>query len=246
MYSIQGRTIALLLFCVTAVTACSEVSPIPTDPEIVESIIITPGASEVAFGDIVELQALALGRDGQPVSRPVTWSSSDQSVATVNAAGRVQPMRVGTAKITARIDNVAASVDVEIPVPEGILGTLTLFKANNRPLPAVVFAEQVPGLGFVEIVATTGWLRIDSDGKYMQQVQHESRIDGVLTGILKPMDRGSCEITATALACASELIVNQRFTASYSYGGVRTSQDYANEPLFPLLASYDFAQMHIE
>ncbi len=246
MSNIRGGRSALLLCTIMTGAACSEGSPVPTNPEIVESILITPGPSEIAFGDNVVLQAVALGRDGQPVSRPVTWSSSDQSVATVNAVGRVQPVRVGAARITARIDNVAASVDVEVPVPEGILGTLTLFKANNRPLPAVVFAEQIPGLGFVEVVATTGWLEIDSSGRYMQQVWHESRIDGVLTGILKPIDRGSCEITATALACASDLVLNQRFTANYSYGGVRTSQDYANEPTFPLLASYDFAQVHIE
>lgn len=246
MYNNQGRSIALLLFSVIVVTACSEGSPIPTDPEFVESIVITPGPSVVAFGDVLELQAVALGRDGQPVSRSVTWSSSDNSIASVNAAGRVQPVRVGAATITARIDGVSASVDIEVPVPAALLGTLTLFTANNRPLPAVVFAEQIPDLGFVEVVATVGWLQIDASGRYTQQVRHESRIDGVLTGIMNPMDRGTCEITPTALSCASEIIQNQWFTATHSYGGVRTLQDFADEPPFSLPASYDFAQMHIE
>lgn len=245
MSMIQTASSSLTALVAFAVLGCSDGSPGLTDPDPVRSITITPAVAEVALGETLDLHATVTGEEGQPVTREVSWSSSDTSVVIVNADGRVIPIRAGTANAIARVDAVSASVEVQVPIPTELLGTLTLYQTGNGPLPAVVFAEHLPEGGFLEIVALTGWMRIDAGGTYEQKVQHASYLDGAFAGVAMSSDRGTCEVAVTELSCGSTLFQNRGFSATRIPGGVRTLQDFEEDPLFPRPMTYDFAQMHL-
>ena len=57
-------------------------------------------------------------------SQTVTWSSSDEAVATVSQSGSVTPIQKGTAKITATTTNgkkATCKITVALPKPDGVV-----------------------------------------------------------------------------------------------------------------------------
>jgi hypothetical protein len=60
------------------------------------------------------LSAAVLDASGRPVSRPVTWSSSNPQVASVDGSGRVTATGAGTAQITAAADGRSDQVRVTV------------------------------------------------------------------------------------------------------------------------------------
>ena len=89
--------------------------PEPPAPSVPTRIDITPGnASLDAVGQTVQLAAAVFDQNGQAISAPVAWSSSDATVASVSATGLVTALKNGTAQITARAGNASASITVSI------------------------------------------------------------------------------------------------------------------------------------
>ena len=75
---------------------------------------MTPPAL-MALGDTVQLTATVLDQNSQPVTGAVvTWTSSDEAVATVSAEGLVTGVGNGTATITARSGSAFAELEVTV------------------------------------------------------------------------------------------------------------------------------------
>ncbi|HET9982599.1 MAG TPA: Ig-like domain-containing protein [Longimicrobiales bacterium] len=84
----------------------------------VASITLSPAEPSIAAGGSVQLVATPRDAAGNPLSgRPVTWSSDDTAVATVDAAGLVTGRAAGRATITASCEGQSASVVVSVSAP---------------------------------------------------------------------------------------------------------------------------------
>ena len=128
-------------------------------------ITITPeSATLMSLGATVQLAARVLDRNGQAVSDAVvSWSSGDESVATVSAEGLVTAVMNGTAQITARSGSASFSVTVTVMLEESaitwqIAGNvpddhLTMFREEMRHVRAY-FAEEfgIKATGFNVLV----------------------------------------------------------------------------------------------
>ena len=80
---------------------------------------------------IYKMEATVQDRNGHPVAGAVvTWSSSDESVATVNDQGVVTTISSGLAEITARYGDKSATIGVSVP-DRVALGTL--YEATGGP-----------------------------------------------------------------------------------------------------------------
>ena len=91
------------------------VADAPPPPAPVARVIVTPNGGSVNVGSELLLGAIAQDAGGARVpSRVVTWTSSSPGIATVSAGGVVRGAAPGTATITARVDNVTASVTVTV------------------------------------------------------------------------------------------------------------------------------------
>ncbi len=102
---------AFVLFLASAVVACSDgngTDPAPT----VDRIVISPdGSSVTTIGASIAFAADAFTSAGVPVTGvDFDWSSSDPSVATVDADGNVVAVAFGESTITASFEAVTASV----------------------------------------------------------------------------------------------------------------------------------------
>src|SRR5690348_9924014 len=87
-------------------------------PPALARIIVLPGSSTIAPGGTVQLVADARDASGNSVhGQTVTWSSDNQQVATVNAAGLVSGVGEGSATITAAAGGITGTSSVVVQVP---------------------------------------------------------------------------------------------------------------------------------
>ncbi len=123
--------LALFLPLFVALPSCDGDDGGPGMTAPVASVEVTPASSTLtSLGEQLQLSATARDAGGTAISgKPFTWSSSDESVATVSASGLVTPEAVGDATITATTDGVDGTADVSVMTneirvrPEG--GTVT-------------------------------------------------------------------------------------------------------------------------
>ena len=90
---------------------------------VVGSIEVAPLAVTLHPGNTQQYQAIVRDTRGNPMTAEVVWTSSDESVATIDQSGLVTAISEGTAILTATVGSVSgnATVTVEAPVEEGVV-----------------------------------------------------------------------------------------------------------------------------
>lgn len=84
----------------------------------VASVQVTPASAELLIGGSVALTARTLDAKGNVlVGRPITWSSSNPAVATVDASGIVNALAVGAASVTATSERQSGSASIQVVQP---------------------------------------------------------------------------------------------------------------------------------
>jgi uncharacterized protein YjdB len=115
------------------------------------------------LGETEDIQARVIGDGDHVLDLPVTWTSSDESVATVSATGRVTARKAGLTLIRATADGVVGSTVLVVGEQAGF----ELAQVNGQPVPADMFTRPEAG-GTARYVAQGGELRIRDDGRYEQ------------------------------------------------------------------------------
>ena len=121
---------------ITARSGNATASITVTVAQSASSITITPeSATLMSLGATVQLSATVLDRNGQAVSDAVvSWSSGDESVATVSAEGLVTAVGNGMAAITASAGNASASATVKVMATQQDREALIAFyQGTNGP-----------------------------------------------------------------------------------------------------------------
>ena len=102
-----------------ALAACSGDSGTAPQNRAVASVVVTASVTEVTEEDQITLVARTLDADGGLLSgRSLTWSSSDESIATVSSTGVLAALKSGPVTITASSEGKSGSVTLTVnPVP---------------------------------------------------------------------------------------------------------------------------------
>lgn len=181
------HTAALLALALVA--ACGDGPTAAGTGGSVAAVEVAPGDFAIAVGETHALSATPRAADGAALpGRAVTWSSSDEAVATVSATGVVQAMAAGTAVITARSDTRAGQATVTVQ-PAPVLwveitpgGDITLLAGDARQLGTIARGANqavLPG-------RAATWASSDT-----------SVVEVSATGIVSARRVGSAIITAT-------------------------------------------------
>ncbi|MDE6478795.1 MAG: Ig-like domain-containing protein [Muribaculaceae bacterium] len=146
----------------------------------VESILLQPSSEECRIGENITISATVLPENA--TDKTLTWTSSDESIATVSAEGVVIAKAVGDAVITATCGSVSATCDVHVlPIlVESIVIDPTEWsgeEGSEFKISAVVLPER----------ATDKTLTFESSDNTVATVDTE--------GNVKVLKEGTCVIT---------------------------------------------------
>ena len=115
----DGKVTAIALGTATITATCGSVSAtceVTVNPVPAESITLDKIEAEILVGYSVTLTATVLPDD--TTFKTVTWTSSDEDIATVDENGTVTGIGVGSTTITATCGSVYATCDITVnPVP---------------------------------------------------------------------------------------------------------------------------------
>jgi hypothetical protein len=142
---VHRRSIARagLAGCVSFVLACGD-GPTPPDGPPVALVEVSPDTATRRAGDTVQLSAATLDSAGAPlIGREVTWTSSNDDVASVDQLGLVTAVGPGTATITARSENRSAGAALTVWVPEVLVGAGDIAECGSSGHPATALLLDV-------------------------------------------------------------------------------------------------------
>ncbi len=108
------RLFPLVVFLAVASTACRPDGPAgPTRSASV--VTVSPEAVEVPVEGRVRLEATIRDSEGEVMAEaPVTWTSSDPNVASVDEMGEVTGLALGPSVVTASVEGASASASVDV------------------------------------------------------------------------------------------------------------------------------------
>jgi alpha-tubulin suppressor-like RCC1 family protein len=167
---------------------------------------VTPPAAEVIVGKTAKLSATAKDANGSALSgRTITWASSSNNIATVDANGTVTGVAAGTTTISAASEGKSASANITVKLDVPVIPVATVSVA---PAPDTVEAwdpsQMVATLRDANTNVLTG--RVVRWSVSNPAVATIDSVTGMLTGI----DRGTVTVTAASegkTGTASRVIV---------------------------------------
>ncbi|MGH7505997.1 MAG: Ig-like domain-containing protein, partial [Longimicrobiales bacterium] len=133
----------------------------------VASVTVSPASASLNAGDAQAFVATAHAADGTVLTgRPVTWTSSDPAVVTVDAQGSALAIAAGTATITATVEGVAGQAAVTVSGPPPVpVATVTVVPATLTLRPGdsgTLTAEARAGDGTLLTGRPTTWSSSDA------------------------------------------------------------------------------------
>lgn len=173
----------------------------------VESVTLDKTNISIEKGESLTLSATVT--PGDATNKTVTWSSSDETIATVDQKGKVTAINGGNATIFAKAGEKEAtcSVTVLIPVTSIALdkNSLTLFVGNEVTLTATILPE-------------------DATDKTITWKSSSTSVATVENGVIKGVGTGKATITATSgdVSATCEVLVVRDSASGVSakyYGG---------------------------
>jgi hypothetical protein len=197
----------------------SETILVRVQPEV-DVVQVEPEAVELGAGQRSRLGAVVMDRNGNVLpNRPVSWSSSDPTVAVVDSDGQVTGVQVGTTAILAESGGKVGSAAVTVTVPDVVTirvspGTLALRVGGSGQLTANAFDASgtlVPG-------APVTWSSLD-DG--VASVTGDGVVTGVSPGVAIIEARSGDAVDAAAVTVGAPEITTSSLpggTVGASYG----------------------------
>jgi uncharacterized protein YjdB len=183
--------------------ACSDYSAGPsgsygdsTGVRVVAAVTVTPASRTLVPGDTLVLSAQATDAADAPIDgRPVSWLSTNDAIATVNASGAVLAVGPGTVTIRATVDGKSgeASLTVTAPVPPPVARveltplSLTLGVGGS----ATLIAKAFDAAGHELSARSTTWasrdssiVEVDSSGKLLAKAAGTTLVSAIVDGHL--------------------------------------------------------------
>jgi hypothetical protein len=156
------RREALVTALLFALGACNG-----SEPNVPTALTLDPATvSFTALDQTQQLTASVADQNGNPLDANVTWTSSNNAVATVNSAGLVTATGAGTAQVTAAAGSAEASAQVSVTQTPTQLTKIsgdgqTAPVGQTVPAPLVVevgdaLGNPVPGVVVVFAIAQGG------------------------------------------------------------------------------------------
>ena len=186
----RAAKVALLAFASLAATACGDDSTAPGGPITEVKVLVLPygtPTTNLRRGITLQLLAVPINGDSDFVDIPITWASSDQARATVDANGVVTTVAGGNVTITATAGGQTGEFPINIQYP---VGTVAL----SNP-PASIRQEGTTTLT-ATLTGTDGQPAVGRTVTWSSSNTAVATVSG--TGVVTGVTDGTVTITATS------------------------------------------------
>lgn len=170
-------------------------------PVSVASVAISPAGAQTVFeGLTLQLSAVLRDANGAVLSgRPVSWTTSNQLVATVSSSGLVTGVSVGSTQITAESEGKTASTTITVaPRP---VASIAL-----SPNPGSVKVGQAIQMS-VDLRDASGG-QLSTAGRTVAWESSNNPVATVQNGVVTGVSQGTATITVTVEGKSASAIVN--------------------------------------
>lgn len=134
----------------------------------VESIVVSPSSVEIVKGETEPVTLTATVSPDNATDKTVEWSSSNTSIATVDANGLVTPRRSGNVQIIASCGGKSSSCSITIisHVSNVYLNhsELTLYERGTSPLTATIIPTDATNKNLIWSSSDTAIARVNENG----------------------------------------------------------------------------------
>src|SRR5688572_16360092 len=226
--SFAARASKALVVALALLAACGDSNPVVVDPPTpVASVAVSPAAPSLIVGGQLTLEAQPKAADGNDLERNVSWTSEDESKATVSSSGVVTALAVGEVGIRA--------------TSEGKFGRAVL---TIMPVPPIPVAEVRLSVDAEIVLEWDGIASItakpfDAQGNELTNRQlnwssNRPSIAAVVNGTIEAQNPGTATITATVegVQASVGVRVNQAPVVSISIGAVTTGLEVGESFIF--------------
>ena len=165
--------------------------------ELAGAVLLSQNTLDLTIGQATSLTVIVIPSD--TTNKTVYWKSSDEKVATVDGAGRVVALGVGTVIITATCDLVTATCEVTVlPIPaEEVLLDKTevkLLLGSSATLTATVRPEATTDKTVVWTSSDPAVATVDKDGKVEARGLGTAKITATCDNV-----SATCEVTVSPI-----------------------------------------------
>ncbi len=177
--------LALCLCTVFGITACGTTAVTQVALNKTE-LSLTVGAEETLTATVSPDDA---------TDKSVTWSSSDESIATVSAAGKVTAVAVGSATVTVKTTDGSKEATCAVTVTEATPGTVAVTGVTLDKTSATLI-DDVRG-GVLTLNATVA--PADATDKAVTWTSSDPTVAAVVDGVVTAKKAGTATITVTTV-----------------------------------------------
>jgi hypothetical protein len=91
------------------------------EPSITTTVLVSSTPNQISVGETAQASAIVKDQNGDPLTgKAVTWTSLNESVATVTSAGLIRGVAPGNATIRGTVDNVTGSATITVIAPSTV------------------------------------------------------------------------------------------------------------------------------
>ena len=101
--------IFLLIVTILLFWSCEDKTKVTQE---LDAIVISPASSILQTGKTIQLSALLIDKSNSAMDLPVTWTTTNDQIATITKEGMVTAVGLGQANIYATIDNVQGMSEI--------------------------------------------------------------------------------------------------------------------------------------
>ena len=176
--------IFLLLLSLSVVAIACNNTKEQEEPEKTEETTITLSAKSMILEQYAEGKLTATVENGE--GKSVTWSSDSPQIASVDGDGNVNALEIGSAVITAKVDNAVATCNV------------TVTEASDYPIIQVSQTEVEPAVGNTVSVTADLYYKGEPQSAVLTWTSDNEAVATVEDGTITGVSVGSTNITVSA------------------------------------------------
>lgn len=157
------------------------------------AVTVSPGSATITVGGAATFTATARDAHGDPITDPITWSTAANSIARVDANGRVTGVATGTTTVRAGVDGLLGTATVRVTAPTSqvvsvqVTPSQTTVTAGEQVVFSAVPRDQngnaVAGVSTAWSSANNAVATIASNGAALGRAPGDARIDATAAGV---------------------------------------------------------------